>query len=322
MSGVPINDGLWPDVSEEDYHGDRNSLSSSGIKTLTKLTPEEFMAQQLEPPKPKPQFDFGHAAHKMVLGKGGQFAVLDPAVHGRTKDGRVSDKPSATAGWKKAEAMARERGKTPITKAQMDMAQRMAGKVFEHETAAKLLKHGDAEMSGYWHDDATEVRCRCRPDFLTEIDGRLVIVEVKSAASADPRRFVRAAFDYGYHQSAAWYLDGIRELTGAEDPGFIFIVAQKDSPFCVSTAQFESEDIELGRRQNRQALDLYASCRESGVWPGYQGIALLTFSPWMRRQIESDLEGTAVAAVDLSRLESTSYAEPDHITLNDLVEIN
>jgi len=274
---VPINDGLYPDVSEEDYHADRDSLSSSGAKTLTTLTPQEFMAQQLEPPNPKPQYDFGHAAHKMVLGKGGQLVRVD------ARDWR-------TNAAKAQRERAYELGKAPLLKAQIEQAQRMAGKVFEHKIAAKLLESGSAEMSGYWHDDATGVRLRFRPDFLPDAPrGRPIIVEYKTAASANPRRFVKAAFDYGYHQSAAWYIDGLWEVTGAEDAAFMFIVQQKDPPFLVSTAQFEPEDIELGRLQNRKAIDLFAECRETGVWPGYEGIALLTFPAWMRRQIEDDL---------------------------------
>lgn len=277
MSSVPVNDGIYPDVSEADYHADRDSLSSSGAKTLTTLTPEEFMAQLLEPRNPKPQYDFGHAAHKMVLGKGGQLVRVD------ARDWR-------TNAAKALRERAYELGKAPLLKAQIDTAQRMAGKVFEHKIAAKLLESGSAEMSGYWHDDTTGVRLRFRPDFLPDVPrGRPIIVEYKTAASANPRRFVKAAFDYGYHQSGAWYVDGLREVTGADDAAFVFIVQQKDPPFLVSTAQFESEDIELGRRQNRRAIDLYAECRESGVWPGYEGIALLTLPGWARRQIEDDL---------------------------------
>jgi hypothetical protein len=277
MSSVPANDGIYQHVSETDYHADSDSLSSSGAKTIINLTPAEYMAQQLEPPNPKPQYDFGHAAHKMVLGRGGDLVRVD------ARDWRTNVA-------KQARERAYELGKAPLLKAQIDQAQRMAGKVFEHKIAAKLLENGSAELSGYWHDDATGVRLRFRPDFLPEVGrGRPIIVEYKTAASANPRRFAKSAFDFGYHQSAPWYIDGLAETTGVQDAAFVFIVQQKDPPFLVSVCQLEPEDIELGRQQNRRAIDIYAQCRESGVWPGYDGIALLALPGWARRQIEDDL---------------------------------
>lgn len=274
---APSKDGLYSNISDVAYHADRDSLSSSGAKTIITLTPAEYMAQLLEPPNPKPQYDFGHAAHKMVLGKGADLVRVD------AKDWRTNvAKESREKAW--------AHGKAPLLKSQIDIAQRMAGKVFEHRIAAKLLENGSAELSGYWHDDATGVRLRFRPDFLPEAGrGRPLIVEYKTAASANPKRFAKAAFDYGYHQSAPWYIDGLREVAGVDDAAFVFIVQQKDPPFLVSVCQLDPEDIELGRRQNRRAINIYAACRESGQWPGYDGIALCTLPIWARRQIEDDL---------------------------------
>jgi hypothetical protein len=274
---VPINDGIYSRVHENDYHADRNSLSSSGAKTIITLTPAEYMAQLLEPRDPKPAYDFGHAAHKMVLGKGGDLVRVD-AENWRTKVAQDARKKA----W--------AHGKAPLLKAQIQQAQVMAGKVFANPIAAKLLESGSAELSGYWHDDATGVRLRFRPDFLPDVgNGRPIIVDYKTAKSANPKQFAKAAFDYGYYQQAAWYIDGLAETTGCTDAAFIFIVQQKDAPFLVSLSQLEPEDVDLGRQQNRRAIDIYARCWETGVWPGYEGIALLALPGWARRQIEDDL---------------------------------
>jgi hypothetical protein len=190
---VPPNDGIYPRIPDNVYHGDHDSLSSSGARILLNSTPAEFDEQRREPPKPKPQYDFGHAAHKMVLGEGAELAVLDPAKHGLTKDGTVSAKPAATQMWKDAEAKARAEGKSCITKAQMQIAQRMAGKVFAHPLAARLLANGAAEMSCYWHDPDTEVRLRSRPDFLPDVGGRPIILDYKTATSASPAHFAKQA---------------------------------------------------------------------------------------------------------------------------------
>jgi hypothetical protein len=279
-AAVPAVDGLYARISDQVYHSDRESLSSSGARTLVNLTPAEYISRLNEPPNPKPQYDFGHAAHKMVLGEGAQLVRVDAA------DWRTNVA-------KEAREKAWAEGKAPLLKAQIELAQRMAGKVFEHRIAAKLLEQGAAELSGYWHDTETGVRLRFRPDFLPEVGGRPIIVDYKTAASANPRRFIKSAYDYGYHQQAPWYIDGLEQTTGAADAAFVFIVQQKDPPFLVSVCQLEPEDIELGRKQNRRAIDLYAACRDAGVWPGYGGITTCPLPGWARRQIEDDLtEGT------------------------------
>lgn len=288
---VPANDGWYAQVSESVYHADRASLSSSGARSLLAPScPAIFRQNQLEPPKPKPQYDFGHAAHKMVLGEGAQIFVMDPAVHGRTKDGSLAANPKATTKWKAAEQHARAQGKSCITKDQMEIAQTMAGRVHAHPIAGRLFQSGVAEYSGYWHDDETGVRCRFRPDFLPDTPGRRVCVDYKTAKSANPAKFRKDAFDYGYHQQAAWYLDGLRETQIADDAAFLFVVQQKEPPFVVSVVQFEPEDIELGRQLNRRAIDIYAECVASNRWPGYgDGIHTIGLSLWARKQIEETL---------------------------------
>jgi hypothetical protein len=137
---VPVNDGVYARISDTVYHADSASLSSSGARLLLPPScPALFRQKRDEPPDPKPQYDFGHAAHKMVLGEGSQLAVLDPAIHGITKDGDIAKVPAATSKWKQADATAREQGKLPIAKADIDIAQRMAGIVHTNPVAARLL---------------------------------------------------------------------------------------------------------------------------------------------------------------------------------------
>src|SRR4051812_25724185 len=72
---VPANDGIYARIPDEIYHGDLHSLSSSGARTLTKGTPAAFLEERNAPRTPKKHFDFGHAAHLMVLGAGAQLFV-------------------------------------------------------------------------------------------------------------------------------------------------------------------------------------------------------------------------------------------------------
>jgi hypothetical protein len=212
----------------------------------------------------------------MVLGEGSQLVCVN-ARDWRTKAAQESRRKA----W--------DLGRAPLLKHKIEMAQRMAGKVFEHRLAAKLLEAGSAELSGYWHDEQTGVRLRFRPDFLPDTPGRPLIVEYKTSQSANPRRFAKSMFDYGYHQQAAWNIDGLSACCGVDDAAFVFIVQQKEPPWLVSVCQLEPEDIAYGRAQNRAAIDLYAKCRDSGIWPGYDGLYTIALPGWARHQIQDDL---------------------------------
>ena len=295
QQSVPVNDGWYSRIPDTVYHADRASLSSSGARRLMPPSaPAIFKAAQDEPPKPKPHYDFGHAAHKMVLGEGSDLFVLDPVIHGRTKEGKVAQNPAATSMWKAADQKARQMGKSCITKEQMGIAQIMAGRVFAHPIAAKLLDidNGVAEYSGYWHDDETSVRLRLRPDWVyTPQRGRAIYVEYKSAISAEPKEFEKSVGTFGYHCQAAWQLDGLAEVEVSDDAAHLFIVQQKTPPFLVSVVQLDPEAIELGRRQNRRAIDIYAECSDRNQWPGYgTGIYTASLPGWLVKQVEQQLE--------------------------------
>ncbi|WP_050549044.1 PD-(D/E)XK nuclease-like domain-containing protein [Mycobacteroides abscessus] len=284
---------MYSGIPDEVYHADRGSLSSSGARALLAPScPEIFRHQQLEPPAPKPQYDFGHVAHKFVLGEGSEIAELDPAIHGLNKDGSPSKSPTSTAMWQEAAEAARQRGQIPMHIAEVAKARAMAAKVREHPLAAALLADGTPELSGYWRDPETGVRLRFRPDWLPNPGrGRLIVVDYKTATSAHPGHFARAAADYGYHQQVPWYLDGLAACDIADDAAFVFIVQSKTPPFPVSVIELKPDDIELGRRRNRKAIDLYAACAAHDHWPDYgQGVHSVSLPSYAVYQQEGDLE--------------------------------
>lgn len=186
---IPTDNGLHPGIPDHIYHADHDSLSSSGARSLLAKTPAHFEHERRNPRKPKREYDYGHLAHLKVLGEGGEFVVLDPAVHGLTKDRKkVADNPRATTMWKDAEAEARERGATPVHIDDWRKSEAMAEQVRQHPVAGPLLElDGYAELSGYWHDPITGIRLRFRPDKLVELpSGRIVCIDYKGLALDTP----------------------------------------------------------------------------------------------------------------------------------------
>ncbi len=246
--------GFYDDVPEPDYHSGafgptEGSLSQSGIKTLLKA-PSLFRYEREHPPV-KDFYDFGAAVHKRVLGKGDEIRVLD-------FDSYRTDKAKAEA------AEARAAGAVPILKHKHQIVLDMAQAVADHPKAAKLLTKGRAEVSAYAVDQETGVWRRGRFDYLRDD----LAVDYKSTASAHPRAFAKSLFDFGYFIQAPYYLDLAADL-GMSLGDFVFIAQEKDPPYLVGVYRLDDDDMDLGRRRIRTALQRFRDCRETDVWPGY-----------------------------------------------------
>lgn len=266
QAAAPAEDGIHPDLPEDVYHADPDSLSSSGARRILSTSPRKFL---LTPRIEKREWDVGHVVHKLILGKGSEVAMLDPAVHGLTADGKPTKNYRSTAMWKDAEEEARARGAVPVSLADYETAQLMAAAVHDNPYAADLLSVGAPEVSGYWRDPITEARLRFRADWLHPGRTRLIIVDYKTTKNAEPRAFWKSVAEYGYHQQDAWYRDGAVACGLDDDPLFLFIAQEKEYPYEVTVHESKPPDVARGRALNRRAINIWAECHKTGEWPGY-----------------------------------------------------
>jgi hypothetical protein len=254
------------------------SLSCSGAKLLLPPNcPALFAWRRENPQEHKDEFDFGHAAHKMVLGTGPELAVID-AKDWKTK--AAQDQRDA----------ARLEGKVPLLRADYERVVAMAAVVAAHPIASALFNpnNGKPEASLFWYDDRHPVTRRGRLDWLPETDGgRLIIPDYKTARSAQPGEFAKSAANYGYHQQDAWYRDAVQALGIAEDVGFVFVVQEKTAPYLVTVVELDITAAQIGQHLNRQAIDVYAECTSTGRWPGYSDdVELISLPAWYERNHE------------------------------------
>jgi hypothetical protein len=253
--------GLHADLSNEAYHADKTSLSSSGArKLLPPSCPAKFRYEQDNPQPASKTFDYGNAAHKKVLGNGPELVVIEYDTW-NTKDA------------KQAVAEARSRGAIPLKQHEMDMVDAMADAIRRHPLAAALLDpaYGAPEQSGFWIDGPTGIRRRVRFDWLPSIQqGRLIIPDYKTAADASEEAMEKDIAKYGYNQQADWYEDGARALElGGDDAEMLLIVQEKKPPYLVNVIGFEFFSRAIGRAKNRVAIERFAECTASGHWPGF-----------------------------------------------------
>lgn len=262
--------GFHDDVPESEYHAHAGSLSHTGAKTILKA-PALFDYQRQNPVFKK-TFDFGSAAHALVLGAGMESIYVAPYDDWRTKASQAE------------QAIAREDGLSPILPKDWLVVCDMADQLAAHRKAMELLSVGEPEVSAFAVDDETGVLMRCRYDWHRPTIG----VDYKStvAGGADPDRFVKIAFDLGYFTQQDWYCH-VAEILGESLQGFGFLVQEKEPPYLVTVVELPSELVELGRQRNRYARQVFRDCTESGLWPGYipdDEIATPSAPDWVLRK--------------------------------------
>lgn len=271
--------GVYDLMPEDEYHADPvpgGSLSSTGARRLLPPGCPALFRYEQQHPVFKGYFDYGSAAHKMVLGTGPKIEIVDA---GDWRTDKAKDARDA----------ARAAGFVPLLAHEHAQVEAMAAAIQDHPVAGALfdpLSGGRAERSVFWYDREFGVWCRCRPDWLAGQrtgSGRLIVVDYKTAEHADLDSIPKSVARYGYHQQHAWYVDGVRAVGLDDDPAFIFAFQEKRPPYLVTVVQLPFEDEQIGRERNRIALERYRDCRAAGDWPGYSDeIELVTLPPWGR----------------------------------------
>lgn len=256
-AGPQIMEGLPAD----EYHADKTSVSSSGLRALLPPNcPAQFKYDRDHPAAPKREFDLGHAAHRLVLGEGEEIVVTE-WDDWRTKAAREErDEIRAT-------------GAVPLLTHEGEQVHAMADAIRRHPVAGPLFTPGTgrAELSLYWTDPETGVRCRVRPDWLKELPGLALCVDYKTAKDASPDGVSRAIRDRAYHQQDALYVDGIWAVLDPQDVRFVFVFQSKTPPYLVTVRELADQDRDIGRARNARALRIYAECERTGTWPDWTG---------------------------------------------------
>lgn len=269
------NPGLYDGIPEQLYHGDRTSLSSSGIRELLKPGgPARFHYQQEHGAPPRVAFDEGHAAHSEVLGTGLEVVEVE------AKD------------WKaKAAQAVRDQayaeGKVPLLTHQVEMVRDMGAAIRRCPEAAELLSDGRPEVTGYAVDPRTWVKLRARLDYMKDVrSGHVVGVDYKTTTDAAPDPFEASAGKYLYAVQEATYRRVLAAL-GFEVDEFVFIAQEKTPPYLVSFHQVDYEDLLLADELVTRGIEIFAECRATGEWPGYgTEINLMRLSRWQRAKAE------------------------------------
>ena len=253
---------LIHNLSNADYHA-HPDVSSSQLKHMLR-TPAHFKASLQVPKEPSDAMKLGSLVHTLLLEPhlvDDEYTVM-PKFDRRTKQGKADYED-----WLEHNAH-----KSIITADQMDTATAMTDSL-KQSSVAKLLKVNRTliEASIFYSDAVTGIDCRVRPDFLiTPCDAfpTGLIVDLKTTENASQNAFMRTIANFGYHLSAAMYLDGYEAHFGTR-PAYIWLVVERDAPYAVASYTPSDEMLERGKADLDTALAQLKACRDADSYPAY-----------------------------------------------------
>jgi exodeoxyribonuclease VIII len=247
------------------------AVSSSALKELYYgKNPQYCYQKYIAKTIPNKQTDamlIGSATHKLILEPRSfnkEFAVWSG---GRRAGGE----------WKAFKEFHDD--KDIITQAQYDEIRYMRDAVRNNSEASTLLSNGEAERSVFWRDEETNVLCRARADYQKQSGSSNILVDLKTCMSAEPEKFAKDLINLGYPLQEAMYREGFKA------DAFAFVAVEKGT----NTVQvYTLDDLfdQAGHFIFRQALERWAECLETKVWPTYRtGVSQLDCPEWWANKV-------------------------------------
>ena len=246
-----------------DNYSQHPAINQSLLKKLL-VSPKQFKYERDNPRPDAPHFRVGRLAHTLIL----EPHLVDE--HYALYEGRRAGKA-----WQ--EFQVENQDKTILNRTELTKCEGIARAVLGCPEAVRHFRAPiEIERALRWFDEETGAECKARLDVI----GRAV-VDIKTSASLTPRRFERAAVDYGYHIQCAFYHDGALANGYELQTLPVLIAVDSAPPHDVIVYQVPEHVIEFGREEYRRLLSLYIQCEANDHWPGQaEGLQTLELPDW------------------------------------------
>ena len=282
--------GFNKDITNNEYHADREFISSSALKLILK-DPKEYFKKYVENSKElvgsKAAFDFGSYVHALVLEPDTvdkEFAIFEGSVR---------------RGKAYTELVAESGGKIIITASQADKAKEMVRNLQESKKAKNMIDLEEGSAESTLGVELGGVKIKVRPDYHNQTSAVLnggihpfgLIVDIKTTRDPIDKFSVgKTIARYDYDLSAALYIDALEKQFEIPQT-FIFCFMSKVTHE-VELYQASEEMIENGRRKYKAALKRLTEARKSGIYYSEDVVPTVNLPYWAKfEEVEDDGTG-------------------------------
>lgn len=244
--------GLHESISNSDYHAS-SAVGSTGLKRIL-VSPAHF--RYPNPFSATRAKEIGSAIHCRVL-ESDRWET----------DYKVVECDARTSALYKAVTKDHPKERV-LTSAEYENVLGMQKGVLRNRHCRELIEApGRYELSLFTTDPITGVPVKVRYDKLTDAG---MPVDLKKCQKAGRDDFSRTINNYGYHVSAALYMDAWEWQFGETLDVMRWIAVEEQSPHAAMRYKPDADALMIGRAMYREALDLYAHCLDSSEWPSYE----------------------------------------------------
>lgn len=263
---------IYENLPADDYFA-IDAASNSGLK-LVRRSPAHFKYR--EP-------GTGDTRAKQI-GSAIHMALLEPELFSKTY--HVAEADDRVSAYYKG--LAKDLGGAVVlTRPESRRILGMQDAAYRNTRFAGYMKApGRNELSVITTDPSTGALIKCRFDRMGD---SLFALDLKKCQDARGEEFCKPITNYGYAMQVAFYEHVWLCETGERLKEFPLIAIEEDSPHGVICHDLDEVALELGRKHYREALDAYARCLDSGVWPGYEQESEVTsVTSWAANELLSD----------------------------------
>ena len=244
-----------------------DAVSNSALKAIQYKSPAYYMNQQTKERKETEDMTIGTALHMMLLQPTevymDTYLVIEPDL--------------AKSYCKKAFDFASDQNKLPILQKNHNKAARMAKSVKSQGWYKKIFTGSEFEQVCL--KEIMGVQGKSKMDIVNHESKFIADLKTCISIQSFERDFFK--YPYCYHMQNSWY-----SKVMMENYDFIFIAVEKDGAHDCAIYMPEKEVTEYGLDMCATALDTYAECKKTGIWPGYhQKIRKIKLPGYLRKEM-------------------------------------
>lgn len=289
-----MKDGVFDNISIEDYHNDKEYFSASGLKLAKKslklfkmyLDGKVDATGSVEQEK-KIHFDFGNAFEIALLDRDNFDRLVTVYSEDERPEHDKSIKSNINQEWKRNIFSSDKYVINSKGKESLYVIHEMLSSCYADAVINKLIKNIEYQYSIYW-TDSNGLKLKTRPDICKS--KKNIIVDVKTTLDGSPEKFSKDSANYDYPFQAVMQIDGVVK-SGFMDKVDVYywLVVEKQPPYSATLYEFPPEDIKWVFDEYMYVLNSVKEAIDKNNFPSYSyradnkyGILSMNIPLWYR----------------------------------------
>lgn len=185
----------------------------------------------------------------------------------------------------------KDEGKILIDSNQLKMLADLKDLFFENSFIKSALSGGEAEQLLWVYDETAGVIWRFKPDYIKQINNKLVVTDIKKIPSTKKQYFDRWLYTSQAYVQMAIYRECLRMIKNS-DPMVMIAAYEIDEPYAVEVYHIDEGALSAGWIVARKKAIEFVECVTNNYWPteGRGRIQSGQLPAWALNQINYEME--------------------------------